>query len=103
MNVLGCLTTHDALANAIPMVTLPLEHVRGRYTHAMYLQMGVQGLVANSMAEYIEIALRLFRDKPYRDAKSNEIEVAYYQRFNKNEMVAQEWLGLIKKLILASS
>ena len=24
----GCLTSHDAMSNGIPMVTLPLEHVR---------------------------------------------------------------------------
>jgi hypothetical protein len=34
----GCLTTHDALSNAVPSVTLPLEHVRGRYTLSMYAQ-----------------------------------------------------------------
>lgn len=95
----GCLTTHDSLANGTPMVTLPLEHVRGRYTDAMYAQMGVQGLVAQNIGDYVEIVLLLLRDKSYRDAKSREIEYKYYNTFNKNDLVSLEWMKVVRQLM----
>jgi hypothetical protein len=96
----GCLTTHDALANSIPMVTLPLEHVRGRYTYAMYNQMGIGDLIASNVWEYVTVVLRLLNDRGYRDTKSAEIEAAYYNRYNKNDAVAREWLQFIRTLFL---
>lgn len=93
----GCLTTHDALSNGIPMVTLPLEHVRGRYTYGMYHQMGHTDLIAGSVAEYVALALRLFRDPGFRHSQSADISRKFSNEIHKNHLVAQEWLTFIYK------
>lgn len=93
----GCLTTHDALSNGVPMVTLPLEHVRGRYSYGMYSQMGHDGLVASSTEEYVTLALRLFHDVAFRDAHAAAIRRKFGEDIHKNHLVAQEWLTFIFK------
>lgn len=93
----GCLTAHDALSNGIPMVTMPLEHVRGRYTYGMYHQMSHTDLIANSKAEYVSLALRLLHDPEFRNTQSIAIMHKFSNNIHKNHMVAQEWLTFIFK------
>lgn len=98
MYLIGCLTAHDALSNGIPMVTLPLEHVRGRYALGMYHQMGIEELVAHSPAEYIALTIRLLTDENYRSEQHEKIKHHYTHDFHKNLLVADEWLGFIQQL-----
>ena len=93
----GCLTSHDALSNAIPMVTLPLEHVRGRYTLGMYKQMGHHELVAYNESHYTDIAIRLLDDAAYYRDQVLKIREAW-KSLNRNKDVALEWLQFMRKV-----
>lgn len=93
----GCLTAHDALSNGIPMVTLPLEHVRGRYTYGMYHQMAHTGLIAHTREEYISLTLRLLHQPDFRNAHSAAILHKFSHVLHKNHLVAQEWVTFIFK------
>ena len=84
------------------MVTLPLEHVRGRYALGMYRQMGITSLIAHSPAEYIAIAVKLLTDEAYRKEQYEKILHHYAHDFHKNSLVADEWLGFIQKIIVNS-
>ncbi len=59
-------TTYDAIAAGVPVVTLPSDYQHGRYTAAVYRQMGVTDCIASSVEEYITLALRLATDRAER-------------------------------------
>ena len=95
----GCLTAHDSLSNNIPMVTLPLQYVRGRYTEMMYTQMSYTNLIANSTTHYIQLTRQLLLNNTYYNIQKNSIYKAYTQRYHKNELVAYDWIRFIGRLI----
>lgn len=60
-------TSLDALACALPVVTLPGEFMRGRQSYAMLKAMGLDELIARDRNEYVAIALRLGNDDAWRE------------------------------------
>jgi len=55
-------TSYEALAQACPIVTLPGEFLRGRFTQGFYQTMGIEGLVASDPDAYVDLALALAQD-----------------------------------------
>ena len=106
------MTTHDALSNSIPLLTLPLEHVRfvecivmwyavtyivfvrGRYSFGMYQQMGHIGLVAKNLSSYVELATRLTVDETFRQSQVAAINERY-KKLHQNQNAAKEWLNFL--------
>jgi predicted O-linked N-acetylglucosamine transferase (SPINDLY family) len=66
-------SSFDGLMLGVPIVTLPAEVPFGRWTVAIYEYIGVSGLVARNIDEYVSIAMRLANDKDWRLRKSAEI------------------------------
>lgn len=66
-------TALDALACGLPMVTLPGKMMRGRQSYGMLKAMGLDGLVAKDAQDYVEIALRLAKDREWRKQMSRAI------------------------------
>jgi len=95
----GCLTTHDALSNSVPMVTLPLEHVRGRYSLGMYEQMQHLDLVAHNESHYVDLAVRLLTDDGFQKQQSAAIDLAYNTRYHRNDRVAEEWVEFFHRAL----
>lgn len=58
----------EAFAMGAPVVTLPGDYARSRFTYASYSRMGVMDCVAKNQQEYVEIALRLGTDRDCRTA-----------------------------------
>jgi protein O-GlcNAc transferase len=69
----GMNTSLEALAMGTPVVTLPGSLQRGRHTQAMYRTMGIDDCIARDRAHYVEIALRLGRDREYRRSLGERI------------------------------
>lgn len=70
-------TTYDAFACGVPLVTLPMPFLRGRYPVAAYAQVGLNACIASDEADYIQRALRIANDSDYRRRLSDEMrEVA---------------------------
>ncbi len=61
----GATTSFEAFATGIPIVTLPSQYQRGRYTHAFYRRMGITECTAENPRHYAEIALHLGTDPAY--------------------------------------
>ena len=59
-------TTYQAIAMGVPVVTCPGRYLRGRFSVATFVRMGMSELVAGDMAEFADIALRLGTDDEYR-------------------------------------
>jgi predicted O-linked N-acetylglucosamine transferase (SPINDLY family) len=67
----GCNSSCDAFALGAPVVTLPGFLLPGRFTLALYREMGIDGAVARSPEEYVELALGIARS---RDELARRIE-----------------------------
>jgi predicted O-linked N-acetylglucosamine transferase (SPINDLY family) len=66
-------TSYEALALGVPIVTLPSEFLRGRITYAQYRMMGMDDCIVQYPGEYIQKALKLGRDKTYRELVREKI------------------------------
>ena len=69
----GANTNYDAFAAGTPVVTLPTDMHRGRYTYAAYQQMGYMDLVAGNLEEYVNKAVALAKDKMLRNKASEAV------------------------------
>jgi protein O-GlcNAc transferase len=73
----GGVTTLEAIACGLPIVTLPGRFMRGRHSYGILWQLGVTETIARNKQEYIDIAVRLGLDREWRGAvldhmRSNE-------------------------------
>jgi CRISPR-associated protein Csy1 len=80
-------TSLDALAAALPVVTLPGEFMRGRQSLGMLRLLGLDDLVARDGDDYVRIAARLGRDAAWRSAVSARIAQRSAALFDRREPV----------------
>ncbi len=69
----GMSSSFDGSILGIPTVTFPANIPFGRWLSSIYNHIGVTGLSAHSVDEYVELAVRLACDKAWRRQKSVEI------------------------------
>ena len=69
-------TTAAALDMGIPVVTRVGERQAERMTYSLLAHLGVTATVAHNDDDYVAIAVRLARDRPWRDAVAAEIVAA---------------------------
>ncbi len=69
----GAITTLDAIATNLPIVTCPGELMRGRQSYGMLKIIGVTDTVAQNEEEYIEIAVKLGLDPQWRQSIQQQI------------------------------
>lgn len=75
-------TSLDALACALPVVTLPGDYMRGRQSAAMLATIGAPELIARDGDDYVRIASRLVGDRQWRDALAATIRDGLSQLFD---------------------
>ncbi len=73
MHFCGGITSLEALALALPIVTLPGDFMRGRMTYGFYRRMGHLDLVASDPAHYVDLAVRLANDPTWRRHQRDQI------------------------------
>ena len=102
----GCLTAQEAMSNGKVVVTLPSKFIRGRFTMAIYEQMGKSNAeggwpIANSKDEYVSIAVKVARNEGgYRDSVKKDMERAWQEEsVHKVQQVVTEWASTIKKSV----
>ncbi|MFO1305831.1 MAG: tetratricopeptide repeat protein [Burkholderiales bacterium] len=66
-------TSLDAIASALPIVTLPGAFMRGRQSAGMLGMMGLDELVASDTDDYVRKASSVATDRAYRDGLSRRI------------------------------
>jgi len=69
----GGTTSLEMFAVGIPIVTWPGVFARSRQTAALYRRMQVAGPVAENAAQYVDLALRLAHDAPWRAQLQGEL------------------------------
>ncbi|MDQ6621177.1 MAG: tetratricopeptide repeat protein [Pseudomonadota bacterium] len=78
-------TSLDALASALPTVTLPGAYMRGRQSAAMLRIMGVDELIASDVDAYVGIATRLVQDVVWRETLRTRLGAAQDALFGRRE------------------
>lgn len=63
----GGVSTFEAVACRLPIVTLPGRYMRGRQSYAILTQLGATETIARDEQDYVEIAMRLGLDRAWRD------------------------------------
>jgi CRISPR-associated protein Csy1 len=81
-------TSLDALACALPIVTLPGNLMRGRQSAAMLEIVGVEDTIARDESHYVELAARLAADRAWRDALAVRIAAGRARLFDDPRPVA---------------
>jgi predicted O-linked N-acetylglucosamine transferase (SPINDLY family) len=79
----GCNSSCEALSLAVPAVTLPSFQLPGRFTLGLYREMGLDDCVARSPEEFVEIALRLGKNRDYRRSISEQIAARCERLFDR--------------------
>lgn len=69
----GCNSTLESLQFDLPSVTMPGTLMRSRHTMAIFSMMNIPQVIANTVDEYIEIAVRLAKDDVWRTEIRNAI------------------------------
>ena len=72
----GGATSYEALSLGVPVITLPGDFSRGRFTSGCYQQMGITTPVARDREDYIELALRMARDREFRQHAREQVAAA---------------------------
>jgi predicted O-linked N-acetylglucosamine transferase (SPINDLY family) len=83
----GSNTTLQAVACGLPVVTLPTELMRGRQSYGILKAVGVLDTVARSESEYIEIAVRLGRDRDWRESIIRAMKANHHLLYDDTECV----------------
>ncbi|MBW3539457.1 MAG: tetratricopeptide repeat protein [Planctomycetes bacterium] len=94
----GGLTAFDGFSLARPIVTLPSQFLRGRYTAGFYRRMDYGDLVAETTDDYVRIAVALANDRDRLEATRREIAERSEVLFN-DRRAAAEYAGIFERLI----
>lgn len=94
----GGITTWDALATGTPIVTLPGQHLRGRFASASLDAAGIAETVAASEADYAAIANRLLLNADERHTLRRQLAVAAPEIYADQRGVAH-WLAAIRNCV----
>ena len=98
----GCTTTREALEVGALVVTLPSQHLGGRWSMAYYEQLGVTDLVAKDADDYVRIAVRIATDESAREEVKRRVQAALPKLFRRQEAV-DEWSKMLRRLALGSA
>jgi predicted O-linked N-acetylglucosamine transferase (SPINDLY family) len=83
----GGMTTYQALAAVTPVVTLPGDFMRGRYSLGLYRQMQMTDCVADSAEEYVEITKRLCTDSSFAESTRDQIKAGHELIFDNRKAI----------------
>ena len=94
----GGITTWDALATGTPIVTLPGQHLRGRFASAALAAAGIDATVAASEADYAAIANRLLHSADERHELRRQLASAA-PAICADQRAVEHWLAAIRECV----
>jgi protein O-GlcNAc transferase len=81
-------TTIQSLEANCPVVTLPLDFMRGRHSYAMLKMIGIDELIAQTAAEFVDILVRLGVDREFRASMVQKIAGSKHRLYEDREFIA---------------
>lgn len=97
----GGLTSLDAIACDLPIVTCPSELLRGRQSFGMLNIIGVTDTITTSEIQYIEIAQKLGINQLWRDKIKDKIKDRKHLLFN--DITCIKYLELFYQKVIAAA
>jgi len=83
----------------VPIVTYPTTYMRGRHSYAILSLMGIHDTIADSLEEYIDIAVRLGGDSFFRDSAREQL-LSNRNKIYEDTSVAIELDSFYKNIVL---
>ena len=87
LNWSGGNTSLEAISLNKPIVTCPSEFMRGRHTYSILRKLNIEETIASSKEKYVEIAVRLAKDKDFRNSIINKIVKNKKKLFNDDKPI----------------
>jgi protein O-GlcNAc transferase len=84
----GCNSTLEGLAHDVPIVTLTGSLMRGRHTTGILTMMGVTETIAETVDEYVSMAIRLARDIAWRTSLRRRMSEEKYRVFRDRDCIS---------------
>lgn len=81
-------TTLEGLTHGVPIVTMPGPLMRGRVTMAILQRIGVTETIADTIEDYVSIAVRLARDTSWRQSVRQRIADNKHRIYCDRECIA---------------
>ncbi|MEM7343785.1 MAG: tetratricopeptide repeat protein [Chloroflexota bacterium] len=94
----GLNTIYDTLGMGTPVITRPTLPIRGRYCYGSYQKMGFFDCVAETSAQFVDIALALGTDRAYRAEVSRQIEMTSPPLFE-DQMAVNELTNFFERVL----
>lgn len=94
----GANTSYEAFALGTPIVTLPWDLQRGRFTYASYKHLEISDCIAKNEQEYIDFSIKIANNKDIKTYISNKMKERSSILFNNLEVV-KEFENFIKKVV----
>lgn len=91
-------TTLQSIIVNQPMVHLAGTQLRSTATGGTLEMIGLQEVIAKTKEEYVEIALKLAQDKPYRESIRQKIKENKHLIFNQDETIKNAYVKLFQDL-----
>ena len=83
----GGKTSLEAITLHKPIVTLPGEFMRGRYTYGILKMLNLEEMIASSKREYVEIAIKLATDNNFKNMVINKIKTNKNTLYNDSKPI----------------
>ena len=82
------ITTLEAVAVGLPVITCPGKLMRGRHTYAILKRMDLDSLIASDLKSYEDLAVKLGSDSEFRYHMAEEVRQRRDLLFEDRECVA---------------
>jgi protein O-GlcNAc transferase len=81
-------STMEAIADGLPVVTVPGKFMRGRHSSGILQMLGVTATIADNTATYVEIAVRLGLEPDFRQQIRQKIVAAHGNLYDDRACIA---------------
>lgn len=89
-------TLYEAMVYGVPMVTWPGSFMRGRLVAGAYRQMGINNApIAQSLDDYVEMALELGRNPSHRQKLRHALQTAAHRDLFADTLAVREFEGFL--------
>jgi len=78
----GGITTLEAIACELPIVTMPGRFMRGRHSYGILSQLGITDTIAHDKDEYVGIAVRLGENREWRTDVINRMKANHARLYS---------------------
>lgn len=93
----GANTTYEALQVGTPVVSLPGQLQRGKYTEALYKILELEKFIPKTKQEYVDLAVKIANDQSLKEKITNKVDKNMGRLFEQKGIIDEIEAFLIEK------